>query len=71
MKKIIFPHTSIKVDIFWEGHKILRNLHRRFDRYYILSQIDQHEAWAAESKSHWRKLQNNFWSGSLAYKGTL
>ena len=23
-----------KVHIFWEGHKILRNLHRRFDRYY-------------------------------------
>ena len=25
----------IKVHIFWEGHKILRNLHRRFDQYYI------------------------------------
>ena len=25
----------IKVHIFWEGHKILRNLHCRFDRYYI------------------------------------
>ena len=24
-----------KVHIFWEGHKILRNLHRRFDHYYI------------------------------------
>ena len=24
-----------KVHIFWEGHKILRNLHRRFDRYNI------------------------------------
>ena len=24
-----------KVHIFWEGHKILWNLHRRFDRYYI------------------------------------
>ena len=24
-----------KVHIFWEGHKILRNLHDRFDRYYI------------------------------------
>ena len=24
-----------KVHIFREGHKILRNLHRRFDRYYI------------------------------------
>ena len=23
-----------KVHIFSEGHKILRNLHRRFDRYY-------------------------------------
>jgi hypothetical protein len=21
--------------VFWEGHKILQNLHRRFDRYYI------------------------------------
>ena len=26
---------SVKVHIFWEGHKILKNLHRRFDRYYI------------------------------------
>ena len=24
-----------KVDIFWEGHNILRNLHRRFDRYDV------------------------------------
>ena len=24
-----------KVHIFWEGHKILRNLHRIFHRYYI------------------------------------
>ena len=24
-----------KVHIFWEDHKILRNLHRRFDRSYI------------------------------------
>ena len=22
--------------VFWEGHKILRNLHHRFDRYYIV-----------------------------------
>ena len=27
--------TYIKVHIFWEGHKILRNLHHRFERYYI------------------------------------
>ena len=26
----------LKVHIFWEGHKIFRNLHRRFDRYYML-----------------------------------
>ena len=26
---------SSKVHIFWEGHKILQNLHRRFDHYYI------------------------------------
>ena len=25
----------IKVHIFWEGHKILRNLHLRFDWHYI------------------------------------
>ena len=25
----------VKVGIFWEGHKILLNLHCRFDRYYI------------------------------------
>ena len=24
---------SVKVHIFWEGHKILKNLNRRFDRY--------------------------------------
>ena len=24
-----------KVHIFWEGHKILRNVHRRFDCYYF------------------------------------
>ena len=24
-----------KVHIFWEGHKVLRNLHRRFDGYFI------------------------------------
>ena len=27
--------ANFKVHIFWEGHKILWNLHRRFDRYYI------------------------------------
>ena len=27
--------TKYKVNIFWEGHKILQNLHRRFDHYYI------------------------------------
>ena len=40
---VTFPFLTIdtiksaycKVHIFWEGHKILRNLHRRFDRYYI------------------------------------
>ena len=31
----IFNNFLFKVHIFWEGHKILRNLHRRFDRYYI------------------------------------
>ena len=24
-----------KVHNFWEGHKILQNLYRRFDRYYV------------------------------------
>ena len=34
--KYTYLHTYVhKVHIFWEGHKILRNLHRRFDRYYI------------------------------------
>ena len=28
-------HVLVKVHIFWEGHKILRNLYRRFDRYCI------------------------------------
>ena len=27
--------TKCKVHIFGEGHKILQNLHRRFDDYYI------------------------------------
>ena len=32
-----FIHKVIvyKVHIFWEGHKILRNLHRRFDQYIL------------------------------------
>ena len=30
--RIIFFFT---VHIFWEGHKILKNLHLRVDRYYI------------------------------------
>ena len=34
-------------------------------------QSDQHEAWVAESKSRWRMLRKNGWSGSLAYKSTL
>ena len=25
----------VKVHIIWEGHKFLRNLHRKFERYYI------------------------------------
>ena len=29
------PNCFSKVHIFWEGHKILQNLHRRFDHYYI------------------------------------
>ena len=33
--------------------------------------FDQHGSWAAESKSGWRMLRKNFWSGSLAYKNTL
>ena len=33
--------------------------------------FDQHGGWAAESKSRWRMLRKNFWSGSLAYKSTL
>ena len=34
-------------------------------------QFDQREAGAAESKSHWRQVRKNFWSGSLASKYTL
>ena len=30
----MYPYR-VKVHIFWEGHKILQNLHCRFDRYYI------------------------------------
>ena len=39
---VIFMHLqfsqgsiSIKIHVFWEGSKILQNLHRRFDRYNI------------------------------------
>ena len=28
-----YRFSKIKVHIFWEGHEILRNLHRGFDRY--------------------------------------
>ena len=27
--------NHIKVHIFWDGHKILQNLHRRFEWHYI------------------------------------
>ena len=30
-----YCNKSSKVHVFWEGHKILQNLHRRFDRDYI------------------------------------
>ena len=30
-----YLRSFFKVHIFWEGHKILWNLYRRFDRYYI------------------------------------
>ena len=33
--KIIFSYKSGKVHIFWEGHKILRNLPLNFDWHYI------------------------------------
>ena len=36
-----------------------------------ISQFDQGEAGAAESKLRWNKLHKNFWSGSLASKITL
>ena len=32
---IVKKMLQIKIHIFWEGHKILRNLHCRIDRYYI------------------------------------
>ena len=28
------PYNDFKVRIFWEDHKIIRNLHLRFDYYY-------------------------------------
>ena len=33
--RCIVSRIPCKVYIFWEGHKILWNLHHRFDRYYI------------------------------------
>ena len=32
---VLFLWEVGKVYIFWEGHKVLRNLHHRFDLYYI------------------------------------
>ena len=40
MSWIQINHTTVKVHIFWEGHKILRNLHQLFDWQYI-GQINQ------------------------------
>ena len=34
-KCFVLPTYLLKVHIFWESHKILQNLHCRFDRYYI------------------------------------
>ena len=42
------------------GNEIL-NMNKRSSR-YVLNQSDQHEAWAAESKSRWRWLRKNYWS---------
>ena len=39
-RKRMFSQFFVKVHIFWESHKILRNLHRRFDHFYI-GQISQ------------------------------
>ena len=45
-KKILVVHAdSGKVHIFWEGHKILRNLHLTFDWHHI-------------GKSKWKISQN-------------
>ena len=33
--KTSYSNEPNKVHIFWEGHKILQNIHRRFDRYYM------------------------------------
>ena len=38
MRRHVFGSSDLeyfKVHTFWEGHKILWNLHHRFDRYYI------------------------------------
>ena len=38
IKKIVYSYENIqsfKVHIFWEAHKILQNLHCRFDCHYI------------------------------------
>ena len=34
-----FSMSNLQVHIFWEGHKILRNIHRIFDWQYIVGQI--------------------------------
>ena len=35
ISKVSSHHTVFNVHIFWEGHKILRNLHCTFDWHYI------------------------------------
>ena len=34
-QSILCPTITCKVHIFWEGHKILRNLHLTFDWHYL------------------------------------
>ena len=51
-----------KVHIFWEGHKILQNLHRRFDWHYI-GQIYGRDfvAFSVCKKSKHKKIQNKYY----------
>ena len=68
-RKILKNIFDCKVHIFWEGHKILRNLHRRFDRYYIyrtnLGWRFRKNLWLSQNIWTLKNLGNRFLSHNI------